>query len=119
MPSMRKSGVSFGIKTSPRSPAAGDYTPRGRTIRLRSRVLFALSHDLAGIEIDAACREGVADEEIVRLVGIEALAILEVGIGDDRQRQLYRLRHDLALERIERRLDRHGHLRRAGARRSA
>ena len=44
---------------------------------------------------------------------------LKFGILDDRQRQLDRLRHDLAFERGDRRLDGDGDLRRAGAGRRA
>ncbi len=54
-------------------------------------VLFGLPHDLLGSEIDATGGKRVADEEVVRLVGIEVLVFLEIRIFHDRQRQLHRL----------------------------
>ena len=67
------------------------------------------------VEIDAAGREGVADEEVVGLVGVEVCAVLEVRIFDNGQRQLDRLRNDLAFKCRDRRLDGDGNLGRACA----
>ncbi len=75
--------------------------PAGRSggaIRLLL-VGFRLPHDFLGREIDAAGREGIADEEIVGLIGEEILTCLEVRVLDDRQRQLDRLRDDIAFKR--------------------
>ena len=82
-------------------------------------VLFALAHDLGRVEVDAAGRERVADEEIVGQLGVVILARLEVRVFGGRERQLDRLRDDLALERGDRRLDRDRDLRRPGAARGA
>ena len=49
-------------------------------------VLFRLAHDLGRVEVDVAGREGIADEEIVRSIGIVVLTVLEVGILGGRQR---------------------------------
>ena len=75
-------------------------------------VSLGLTHDFLRGEIDAAGREGIADEEIVGLVREEILTGLEVRILDDSQRQLDRLRDDIAFECGDRRLDGNRHLRR-------
>ena len=62
------------------------------------------------LEVDAAGREGVADEEVVGLIRIEVLAVLEAGVLDDRQRQPDRLRNHLTFQRSDRGLDRDGDL---------
>src|SRR4051812_43528127 len=118
MPSMRKSGVELGIQVVPTRTLPRESYPRGSAkarIRLRLLVSLVLAHDFLRGEVDAAGGEGVADKEVVGLVGVVVLAVLEVRIGDDRQRQPHRLRNDLAHERVESGLDRHGHLSRAGA----
>src|SRR4051794_12280803 len=121
MPSMRnsagasasRSAFMFGIRRKRRERAAPAALAFSETVR--SLVLFRLPHDLLRGEIDPAGREIVADEEVVGLVGIVVNAILELGVLDDGQRQLDRLRNDLALERVDGRLDRDGNLSGAGA----
>src|SRR5690242_6429647 len=68
-------------------------------------VLLGLAHDLLSGEVDAAGREGVADEEVVGLIGVVVLAVLEVGVLDLGQRQLDRLRDYLAFQRRDSGLD--------------
>src|SRR3954452_4999223 len=100
MPSMRKSGSIPGIKTSPMVlMPQGSVSPAAPDVERGLLVFLALSHDFGGVEVDAAGREGVADKEVVGEIRIVVLAGLEVGVLDDGERQLDRLRHDLALER--------------------
>src|SRR5262244_1595672 len=102
---MRKSGAAASIPYL-------DWKRRGKTPRRRGfrpvgpilLVGFRLAHDFLGSEVDAAGGERVADEEIVGLGRIVVLAVLEVRIFDDGERQLARLRHDVALQRVECRL---------------
>src|SRR5262249_44827867 len=78
------------------TPGARACSPADTTDRPMLLVGLRLPHDFLCGEVDAAGREGIADEEIVRLVGVVVLAVLEVGIFDDGERQLDRLRYDLA-----------------------
>ena len=98
--------------------AAGS-TAAPEIYRPRLLVFLGLPHDFLRSEIDAAGRESIADEEVVGLIGIEILAFLEVGVLDNRRRQLDRLRDDLSLQRGDRRLDGDCDLRRACAGRRA
>ena len=99
----------------PWRPAWRSRRPRHAFAVRRLLVFLRLSHDLLRGEIDVAGREGIADEEIVGLGGVIIFAILEVRIFRRRQRQLDRLRHDLALQRGDCGLDRDGDLSGAGA----
>src|SRR6476660_45571 len=102
MPFMRKSGgVEASFMAKSRGGDAAGARSVGSIMRLPARLLvfLGLPHDFLGGEVDAAGREGIADEEIVGLVRIVVLALLEVGILDDGERQLDRLRHDFAFER--------------------
>src|SRR6185503_21046138 len=100
--------------SSNRDPAPR-HTSRGAEIERVLLVLFRLSHDFLRGEIDPAGGEGIADEEVIRLVRKEVLAFLEVWILDDGERQLDRLRHDPAFKCGDGRLDRHRHLGRTRA----
>src|SRR5690349_9230455 len=82
-------------------------------------VLLRLAHDFLGGEVDAAGREGVADEEVVAFLRVEVLTVLEVRVFGGGKRQLHRLRNDLALERGDGGLDRNRNLGRTGAAGSA
>src|SRR5688572_18393324 len=113
---MRNSGVpSASIFRPSTTSAAGEPAALQVPLDVSLLVGFRLAHDFLRREIDAAGREGVADEEIVRLVGIIVLAFLEVRVLDDGERQLDGLRHDLTLERRDRGLYGDGDLRRPGA----
>src|SRR3954453_15643351 len=97
---MRKSGAATSIlateiKAPGVSPGASARKPICRLL-----VGFRLPHDFLRGEVDAAGREGVADEEIVGLTREEVLALLEAGILDDGQRQLDRLRIRLPFEGV-------------------
>src|SRR5215471_16466680 len=114
---MRKSGTATSIPYLDRKRRGTNPRRRGFS-SVDSVILlvgFGLAHDFLRREIDAAGREGVADEEVVGLGGVVVLAVLEVWIFDDRERQFHRLRDDVALEGVERSLDGDRHLRRAGA----
>src|SRR5690606_41303590 len=74
---------------------------------------------LLGGEVDAAGREGVADEEIVAFAAVEVLAVLEVRVLGGGERQLHRLRDHLAFQRGDGGLDGDRDLGRAGAARGA
>src|SRR6476469_8341559 len=82
-------------------------------------VRFGLSHDFLRGEVDAAGRKGIADEEVVGKGSVIIGSVLQVRRLDPRKRKLHRLRHDLAFERRDRRLDRHRHLGGTGATRRA
>src|SRR4051812_20676119 len=97
MPAMRSSGV----------------------MRVLLLVRLGFSHDLLGGEADLAARERVPDEEVVGQRRIEVRALLDVGKLDDRRGQRDRLRDLVAVERGDRRLDRHGDLGGPGSRRRA
>src|SRR4029079_6024241 len=83
-----------------RCETARDRAPRAvNRSRRRLLVSFRLPHDFLRREIDAAGGEVVADEEVVRLIGVVVLAVLEAGVLRSRERQAYRLRNHLALKR--------------------
>src|SRR6201996_9380354 len=98
----------------PRESRREIHAVRGGSCRLLL-VLLRLPHDLSCAEIDVAGREGIADEEIVAELGIIILAVLEVGIFRRRERELDRLRHDLAFESGDRGVDRDRDLSRTAA----
>ena len=74
---MRKSGAappSMPLPASLRTEsAAGHRTPRRRVTSASLLVLLGLAHDFLRGEVDAAGREGVADEEVVGLVRVVVL----------------------------------------------
>src|SRR5215470_4350242 len=86
---------------TPRASNSGPLV-RGRRAASAAAVIsvrLGLSHDLLRGKVDAAGREGVADEEIVVLRRVVVRALLhgrKLGFGE---RQLDGLRHDLALQR--------------------
>src|SRR5579862_1185353 len=101
MPSMRKIGTASSILPFARLPltvmAPGDEPPAPSVLVVltgdltglpRLLVRLSLPHDFLGGEVDAAGREGVADEEVVRLVGVVVHAVLEVRVLHDGERQL-------------------------------
>src|SRR6516165_8565055 len=107
---MRNSGAAASIRLLP-SKSAGERPRRPRlSVRPILLIGFGLAHDLLRREVDAAGREGVADEEVVRLTRVIVLAVLEVWILNNGERQLDRLGHDMALEGIDRGLHGDGHL---------
>src|SRR6202051_3478342 len=85
----------------------------------RSLIALVLLHDFLRGEIDAASRKRVADEEVVGLVREIVDARLKLRIVGDVEWQLDRDRDCLAVQRSERRLDRHGHLPGSAPRRRA
>src|SRR5688572_10001501 len=93
-------------------PAPWGMIPSGagtiqRCLRSWLVVLLRLAHDFLGREVNAASREGVADEKVI--------AFLEVRVFGSGQRQLHRLRHDLTFQSGDRSLDRDCDLSRAGS----
>src|SRR4051795_13509345 len=101
---MRNSGTRLFIESTPTAGRRRASSPRRSNRTQALLVGLGLPHDFLRREIDTAAREGVADEEIVGLAGVEVLAILEVRILGNRQGQLDRLRQHLALQGIDRRL---------------
>src|ERR1041385_1298606 len=111
MPAMRRSGAP--------PPRPGSSLAAVTTTDYRLLIGLRLAHDLLGGEADLAGRERIPDEEVVRQLRIEIRAFLDVREFHIRRRQRDRLWHLLALERGDRRLDRHGDLGRSGSGRRA